>query len=311
MNEEKSLPVLPPSRVRDRELWVGVFVILGVVGILTALFTLTNASFFRGRYIVYTEVSNAGGIRRGDPVQMRGVNIGRVIHFQIAPTGVTINLEIEGEYTIPSDSQVLLRSTGLLGGMVANVIPGTSTQNARWGDMLSGSVEKGIFDQAGELQDQADKTLRQFQSLLDAQTIKNIHEGSDDLKNLLRQLNETTAEQRDQFAAITKSLRRSAETLEKTVSGPEVDRSVKRIDELIGTLDTTATTLDRSSRSVESILARIDKGEGSLGKLTRDEALYNNVSEAAASVKKAADAFASLAKDIQNQPKKYVRLSLF
>lgn len=69
--------------------------------------------------------------------------------------------------------------------------------------------------------------------------------------------------------------------------------------------------LDRTARSWESILARIDRGGGSLGKLSKDEALYNNASEAAATMKKTADEFSRLAADIRAEPKKYLKPSLF
>ena len=62
---------------------------------------------FRGRYVVNSVVPNAAGIRKGDPVTMLGVSIGRVQKFDIAPSGVQVRLEIEGEYSIPTDSNVL------------------------------------------------------------------------------------------------------------------------------------------------------------------------------------------------------------
>jgi len=311
MTQDTPLPVLKPSRSRDRELWVGVFVILGVVASLTALYTLTDAALFRGRYIIQTVVPDAGGIRRGDPVQMRGVNIGRVASFRIISAGVEIDLEIEGRYPIPADSRVELRSGGLLGGMVANVVPGASDQDVGWSDTLPGSIGKGIFDQIDALQEQADQALTRVQRLLDEKTIQNVHEGGDDLRQLLRRLNEVTAEQQDEFAALTRSLRRTAESLEQTATGPEIGRSIERIDALTGRLDSLVASLDQSARSAESILARIDRGEGSLGKLTRDETLYDNAAAAAASVKKAADELANLAEDVRSQPSKYVQVSVF
>ena len=303
--------MLPPSRARDREVWVGVFVILGVAAVLISLFTLTDAALFRGRYKIQTIVEDAGGIRRGDPVQMRGVNIGRVTSFKIVPEGVAVTLEVEGEYLIPADSQVELRSSSLLGGMVANVVPGISDQDLSWGDTLPGIIGKGVFDQIDELQDHADKALVRVQNLLDEQTIQNVHEGGQDLRQLLRQLNEVTTEQRGELAAITSSLRRAAEGLEKTATGPQLNRAVQRIDTLTEKLDSTAAALVRSSHSAESILARMDRGEGTLGKLSRDEALYDRAAEAAASMKKAADELSELAADVRTQPKKYVHLSIF
>jgi phospholipid/cholesterol/gamma-HCH transport system substrate-binding protein len=292
-------------------MWVGIFVILGVAAVLVSLFTLTDAALFRGRYKIQTIVADAGGIRRGDPVQMRGVNIGRVMTFRIVPEGVAVTLEIDGEYPIPVDSQVELRSSGLLGSMVANVVPGASEQYLTWGDTLPGTIGKGIFDQIDELQGHADQALVRVQNLLDEQTIQNVHEGGRDLRQLLRQLNEVTTQQRGELAALTGSLRRSAEGLEKTAAGPQLNRAVQRLDALTERLDSTAAALDRSSHSAERILARMDQGEGTLGRLSRDAALYDRAAEAAASLKKAADELAALAADVRAQPKKYVHLSIF
>ena len=130
-DEEPELPPAPPSRGRDQAIWVGFFLVLGIIAIFAALFILTDAAFFRGRYIVSTVVTDAGGIRRGDPVQMLGVNIGRVQRFRIAKDNVEIRLELEGEYNVPKDSHVELKSGGLLGGMIADVVPGDATEYLR------------------------------------------------------------------------------------------------------------------------------------------------------------------------------------
>jgi phospholipid/cholesterol/gamma-HCH transport system substrate-binding protein len=311
VSEVKELPPLTPSRFRDREVRVGIFVILGAAAVLTALFTLTDASLFRGRSSLKTVVADAGGIRRGDPVQMRGVNIGRVTAFRIAPGGVAVSLEIDRQYPVPSDSRVELRSGSLLGGMVANVVPGVSPQRARGGAILPGSVGKGIFDQIDELQQSAGQALVRVQSVLDEKTIRNVHEGGDDFRKLMGELGAMAAEQRGQVAALTTSLRHTADALERTATGPEFDRSVKRIDRATAKLDSLTSVMERTARLAEGILARTDRGEGSLGKLTRDDALYDNASEAAATMKKAADEFARLAADVRADPKKYLKLSVF
>lgn len=311
MSAKDTLPALNPSHSRNHELWVGAFVIVGIVSVLIALFTLTDASLFRGRYVIQTVVQDAGGIRRGDPVQMRGVNIGRVASFHITTAGVTVNLEIERQFSISADSRIELRSSSLLGGMVANVVPGVADLGVGWGDTLAGSMGAGIFDQIDALQVQADQALARVQRLLDEKTIQNVHEGGDDLQQLLRRLNEMTAEQRTEFASLTQSLRRTAESLEKTASGPEIERSIKRIDVLTGQLNNLVSILDQSAHSTARVLARIDRGEGSLGKFTKDDALYDNAAAAAASLKKAADELSTLAEDIRKQPSKYVKVSVF
>ena len=75
--------------------------------------------------------------------------------------------------------------------------------------------------------------------------------------------------------------------MEKVTTGPELERTVKRVDKLVERLDGTVGTLDKSSKSLESILARMDRGEGTLGKLSTDDTLYKNASEATANLNKA------------------------
>lgn len=303
---------MPARRSHNRELWVGVFVILGIASGLLALFSLTDAGMFRGRFVVLTVVPDAGGIRRGDPVQMRGVNIGRIIRFEIGVhQGVDLSLEIDSKYPIPTDSRVELRSKGILGGMVANVIPGSAKTTAEWGDTLAGVSPRGMLDQAGELQHEVTATLTRVQQLLDEETVSNVHDSSQDLRRLLGEVAESVDVQRVQLEAMSGSLRRSAEQVERTVTAPEIDATLERMEQLATGLAAAADVLGRTVTSADSILGRVDRGEGTLGLLARDERLYQEVSDAAASMRLMAEEFARLAADIRKNPKRYVQVSVF
>lgn len=308
---EDALPPPPPPRGRDRELVVGIFVIVGVLAVVTALYVLTDAALFRGRYIVTTVVKDAGGIRRGDPVQMLGVNVGRVQRFRMEPSGVAVRLELSGEYEIPRDSRVALKSAGLLGGMVAEIVPGHSEEALEDGDVLPGAREEGMWDAATRIASRTETVLRRVEDLISTETIKgtqetvrNVQAGSAELNSLLKQLSATTREQRRELSALTASLRRSAEGIEKTAAGPELERAVKRIDAITARLDEVATSVDRASRSLEVVIGRMERGEGTLGRLSRDESLYRNLDAAAASVQR-------LTEDIRKNPKRYLDVSVF
>lgn len=262
MSTEKSLPPPPPSRGKHREAWVGLFVVAGILATVILLAVMTDAALFRGRYIVTTTVPDAGGIRKGDPVQMRGVNIGRIIGFGIGPKDVDLRLEIEGEYKVPKDSRVELKASGLLGGMVAEVISGTSAENVTWGDRIAGASGIGLFDKMDSLAGEADKVAHKVQGLLSAETVKDLQSGASGARTSLESLQAILKEQRVELRALTASLKRSAEGMEKVTTGPELERTVKRVDQLVERLDGTLDTLDRSSKSVESILARMDRGKG-------------------------------------------------
>jgi phospholipid/cholesterol/gamma-HCH transport system substrate-binding protein len=290
---------------------VGLFVVAGLAGILIVLSTMTDAALFRGRYIVKTVVPDASGIRNGDPVQMRGVNIGRVLGFKIDHDRVTIRLEIEGEYPIPKDSVVELKAAGLLGGLVADVIPGTSSEMAGWGDTLEGRSGVGLFDKMDSLAGEADDVAGRVKALLSQQMVDDLQGSAAEARQLLQRLSGTVDEQRGELKALTESLRRSAEGLEKVTTGDQLEETVEQVQALTERADEVLAGLDRSSRSLESILGRIDRGEGSLGKLTTDDALYDNVASAAASLDKTATELQALMEDIRLKPKKYLKLSLF
>jgi phospholipid/cholesterol/gamma-HCH transport system substrate-binding protein len=303
--------VAPPRPGRHREAWVGLFVVAGILATVILLAVMTDAALFRGRYIVITNVPQAGGIRKGDPVQMRGVNIGRVLGFSIGKENVDIRLEIEGEYGVPKDSKVELKSAGLLGGTVADVLPGSSAERARGGDVLQGHIGPGMFDQVNELAGQADKVAAKMQNILTDDTVQDIKGTAAHARTSLDELQQILKEQRGQLRQLTASLRNSSAQLDKATSGPELERAVKRLDELTVKMDTTLGTLDRSSKSLESVLGRMERGEGTLGKLSKDDALYNNALEATQNLSKSSAELQKLVADLQANPKKYINLKIF
>lgn len=307
------LPPMPKTRAFDREAMVGLFVIISVAAILTALFTLTDASTFRGRYNLNTRVEDARGVRKGDPVVMRGVNIGRVKKFDLEQNGVNMFLEIEGEYPVPKDSIVEIKSSSLLQGMAVIITPGRSAEKARQGDPLGSRKETGntLIDQASAVADKAENTLARVDRLLSDATIKNVEDGTGELRSTLRQLSTTVAEQRKELNVLMPSLQRSSASLEKTVSRPEIERSLTRLDTITARMEELTTSFKRSSDALETFVARIDKGEGTLGKLSKDEELYTNLNASIKSLNQTASELATLSADIRKNPKKYFKFSIF
>src|SRR6185503_10975367 len=309
--DESEPPVAPPSRGRDQAVWVGFFLVVGIIAIFAALFILTDAAFFRGRYIVSTVVTDAGGIRRGDPVQMRGVNIGRVQRFKIAKDNVEIRLELEGEYKVPKDSHVELKSGGLLGGTIAEVVPGDSPEYLHNGDHVDGRMVPGLFDAANRVAGQVEKLMTDTTVKNFAATADNAQVASRDMRRLLVDVSAAVAEQRKTLATLEASLQKSAVGLERVTTGPELDRALKRLDTLGERMDTVTASLQRSSESVETVAARAAKGDGSLGKLMTDDELYRHLNETVNNMNEATLSLNRLIEDLQKNPKKYINLKVF
>ena len=69
-------------------------------------------------------------------------------------------------------------------------------------------------------------------------------------------------------------------------------------------LSETGKTLDAATQSLRSVLARMDRGEGTLGRLSTDETLYVNLNTAV-------ETLTALLEDLQANPKKYINISIF
>ncbi len=306
LSDEELLRAVPKER-GPKEARVGIFVILGLVSFLIVLFWMTDPATFRGRYKVVTVVPNAGGVRAGDPVQMYGVNLGRVYGFEIeAPGRVAITLEIENDWDIPADSRATFGSAGIFGGRTIVIAPGEATAMLQDGDTLAGegAMSSGLLGAVDEMSDQAGTVLDRLTRLLDEETVGTVQGSARELEVLLAELSAIAREQRGTIRELTASLERSAQGLEDATGGPELARAVARADSAMATLGETSRTLEEAAGSLRAVLARMEAGEGTLGRLSADEALYANLNAAAESL----NAFLV---DLQANPRKYISLSIF
>lgn len=296
-----------PRDTGTRQLRVGAFVIVGVVSFFIVLFLLTDPGTFRGRYDVFTRLSDAGGVRRGDPIQMRGVIIGRVSGFEMGDDGlVTIRLEVEGEWDIPEGSTVELAEAGLFGGRTVEVIPGEAEQAVVAGDTIPGADEGGgMMAQAAELAADADVLVQRLAQLMDSSTVSNVQGTTREVLGLATDLRNILADQRDEIAELTSSLNRTAAGIEDAAgAGEDVASAAARADSLLAQLAVSTERLDTVLEGLDTVIGRMARGEGTLGRLSQDESLYTNMDSAALSLN-------ALLVDLRENPKKYLTVEIF
>ncbi|MBM4184798.1 MAG: MCE family protein [Gemmatimonadetes bacterium] len=306
LSDEELLAAVPRG-TGGREARVGLFVLLGLISFVIVIFWMTDPATLRGRYMVVTTVDNAGGVRAGDPVQMQGVNIGRVNGFEMIPNGpIYITLEVEGEWRIPRGSRTEMGEAGLFGGRTLMVIRGPSDEFVSEWDTIPGEgAAAGLLGSVGELSAQAGSVLSSIDSLLSRETVGSVQQTVKDLDDLIVGLSAVTNEQRAALARLTESLTRSAQGLETaTAAGPNVASAVARADSAMAMLAAASENLDAVSSSLRTVLARVEAGEGTLGRLSTDDALYQNLNDAASSL-------SSLLQDLQANPNRYINISIF
>jgi phospholipid/cholesterol/gamma-HCH transport system substrate-binding protein len=300
----QDLVAAAPKPTSRHEVRVGFFVLVGFLAVVIAIFMLTDVSTLRNRYVVTAMVPDAGGMRKGDPVQMLGVNIGRVRSFELGPGGVAVRLELNNEYPVPLDSRVVVSSGGLLGGSVAEVIPGSSPQRLGRGALVQGTSANGVFDTAADLGLRADTVLTRLQAMFSEQTVGAVGTSAVQLQTRLAELSALAADQHRELNQLSASLRRSAQGVESATAGPELANSIARIDQITQRLDATVTSLDQAGTSLATVIGRLEQGDGTLGKLMQDDELYNNLNTAAFNLN-------ALAEDIRENPRRYINVRVF
>lgn len=297
-----------PRDAGVRHLRVGVFVVLGLMSFLAVLFLMTDPASFRGRYDLITRLADAGGVRRGDPVQMRGVIIGRVVNFEMTDDGrVAITLELHDEWQVPEGSTATLAESGVFGGRTVEVLPGDGPTMLAADDTIPGEdAGGGIFETAGRVGAEAETVLERLQLLLDTTTVRSVQGSTQAIESLARDLRSMVADQRDELTRMTSSLARAAEGLEATAgdAGPELASAAARADSLLFRMEQTTARLDVVLESLDTVLGRMARGEGTLGRLSRDEALWDNTNTALVSLN-------DLLVDVRENPGRYVKIEIF
>ncbi len=304
LSDDEVMGAVPPLSGM-REFRVGIFVILGIVGFFTVLFLMTSPALFRGRYMLVTEVADAQGIRRGDPVRMRGINIGRVYSFDLAPGGgVYITMELEGDYRIPRPATTELLSMGFLGGMVVSVIPGDGDGYVEQWDIIPGATVGGVLDQAGDLAGDVSDVMGRVQGLLADSTISDVGAVMASMRELLADLAAVADGQEAEFRTLMQSLQRSAANMEGITGSEDWSATLASADTTMASLARTSTAVQESVASLNSVLGRLERGEGTLGRLLTTDELHTSVTSTLQSLE-------ALLDDIRENPGRYVTIEIF
>ena len=119
------------------EISVGAFVAAGLAIIAYLAISLGNVRLLSGdRMTIVARFSSIGDLRKAAPVRIAGVNVGQVGKIQLADYVARIELLIDGDVTIPSDTIASIRTSGLLGESFVSLSPGGSDRMLRDGDAI-------------------------------------------------------------------------------------------------------------------------------------------------------------------------------
>ena len=280
---------------------IGLFVVVTAgAGYLVVRTIGTSVGSGKG-YVVHAYLKDATGIAKHSRVAIAGIPVGQVDDIRLEDGRARIDIRMNGDVKLHESARLGVKSASLLGENVVVLSEGIGEPDKKNGDEIltmpeARSVED-LKETVGRIADLVEKVAQQLASSVGSD------EGGRNLSSILKNLAEATD-------AINLTVRENRTVIHDTLqnvnaitltSGPELQKillNVRVITEDVkgllaaqgegggqtGELRQTAERINRASKSLESALGhidsvsgRIDRGEGTIGRLTKDEALINEV----------------------------------
>lgn len=122
------------------ELYVGLFVLLGVAAIAYLTLRIGTGSLINGdTYVVESRFANAGGLHTGSSVLMSGVTVGRVEGVRMEPSDYSaiVTLRIVSALHLPTDSMASIKTSGLIGDKYVALSPGADETSMKSGERIT------------------------------------------------------------------------------------------------------------------------------------------------------------------------------
>lgn len=134
------------------QIWVGVFVLIGIVSLWMLAMKVSNISTFTNAqgYVLTLDFSNIGGLKVRSPVTMAGVVIGRVsqINLDKQTYEAQVQIKIEDQYNnLPEDTSASIYTAGLLGEQYISLEPGGSDVFLKNGDKIKLTQSAVVLEQ--------------------------------------------------------------------------------------------------------------------------------------------------------------------
>jgi phospholipid/cholesterol/gamma-HCH transport system substrate-binding protein len=296
----------------SREVKTAILVVSGILLFIYVFNYLKGENILDSSRTFYTIYDNVEGLASSTPVTINGLGVGKVQEIRFMEDGsgkLRVKLLIDSDFEFSKNSKAELYEAGLIGGKAVAIIPAfDNAANAKKGDFLEGIVKAGLTELVNQrltpLQEKmetmmvsADSLLTNINSIFDTQTKAN-------LKNSIAELSKTIKSFKNTSESLNSLIANNKDKLENTLNNVDsISSNLAEITHSIAeaNLGKAIENLQSTLINFDSILASMGEGEGSLGKLLKDEELYNNL-------KGATKEMEELMRDIKLHPKRYFRI---
>jgi len=290
-----------------REVTVGLLVVVGFVVFTGFMFWLTGRSLVSKTVPVSVVFKNVSGLKEGDPVRVSGVKKGRVGPVRLQRVGhVAVTLQLDPEVRPHNDARATVASADFLGAKYVDYDPGVSDTLLPRGEPIQGLTEEQFADVAQGAAKSAQELIANVNKGLNpGQLASDIHATLIATQRGMEALTKATnGPVIQQTQATLAALERVMARLDTLLGNANVANSGKRLDTLSTNLTQLTRSLSDATGSLKGLLDKMDKGEGTLGKMATDTLLYKNLNATLKSL-------SELLTDLKERPGRYLTVKVF
>ena len=296
---------------------IGLCVIIALLVLVFGINFLKGVNLFKAANYYYASYTNVAGLNLSAPVTINGYKVGLVSDIQYAydnPGHIKVELSLDKELHLTRGTKAML-VTDMLGTASIELVMGRDPQMLEVGSELIGQTSSGLMDNVSQdLLPGITAMIPKIDSLLVAltevasnpaigtsldhlnATLVNLESASGQLNGLMRSMPGIVSD-----AGVTMGNVKSMSSNLNVISNDltSVSNTLKGMP-----LDATMNNVLEASRSLNEVLANLNNPNSSMGLLLNDRQLYQNLSNASASLD-------SLLIDVKKNPKRYISLKLF
>ena len=281
---------------------VGLFLV-ATAGIGYVVYRTVNKEVGGGNgYVVHAYVPDATGVANHSRVTIAGIPVGSIEKISLEQGRARIDVRVQKDTVLYSNARLGIKSASLLGENVIVLSQGTDEPKKKDGDEIETMPEarsvEDLKEQVGRIADLIQAVAQQLansvgtdkggenmrrilQNLADATEAINatIRENRTVITETLKNVNTITAHSQPQIDKILENVRVITEEVRILVAQNQGDPKAGggEIRDTITRLNHASKSLESSLEHIDHISDRIDKGEGTIGRLTKDETLINEV----------------------------------
>ncbi len=274
-----------------REAMVGTLVIIAVVLFFVGTTWLSGRSVGGSSKddwkVQFREASN---LKPSSPVRISGVPVGKVEHIELADVGkVLVSISLPERIKPKVDATAKVVSVGFVGDAAIEFDPGDAPQLLRKDQIIIGARDVGFMDRAQELGDRADSILLGAQAIVNEQTAKQLRSTLTALEGTHKATERTMRIYSDSSRGPTAELTKTLATFRQLSTRLDSTLIALRTDTISANLATMTQQLTVTTARLDTLLAGVNRGQGTIGKLATDSGLYYDVRDLSHSLKELLD----------------------